>query len=180
MTLARSLLGVHTNERLPGEWERRVRSGRDELAWLPDEWLVLHSIPVGNNGSDIDHLVIGRAGVFSINTKHHKNASIWIASNVFMVNGQRQPYLRNSRHEAARASRLLSAACAMPVKVRGVIVVVNADSFKIKERPVDVEVLYRKELFQWLREQSWVLDRAAVERIFAAARRSSTWAHPIR
>ena len=68
----------------------------------------------------------------------------------------------------------------MPVKVRAVIVVVNADSFKIKERPVDVEVLYRRELFQWLREQSWVLDQAAVERIFKTARRSSMWSHPVK
>jgi hypothetical protein len=30
-------------------------------------------------------------GVFSLNTKHHKKAAIWVAGNVFMVNGQRQP-----------------------------------------------------------------------------------------
>ena len=116
--LARAL-GVHTSERAWRMGEKGEELVANELARLPDGWLVLHSIPVGDNGSDIDHLVIGPAGVFSINTKHHKNASIWVASNVFMVNGQRQPYLRNSRHEAARASRLLSVACAMPVKVRG-------------------------------------------------------------
>ena len=67
-------------------------------------------------------------------------------------------------------------ACRMPVDVRGVVVVVNAASFTIKEKPVDVQVLYRKQLRRWLQEQSWVLDEASVETIFEAARRSSTWA----
>jgi len=42
---------------------------------------VLDSIPVGDNGSDIRHLVIGPAGVFSLNTKHHFDASFWVAGN---------------------------------------------------------------------------------------------------
>jgi hypothetical protein len=56
----------------------------------------LHSIPIGNKGSDLDHLVIGPGGVFSLNAKHHLNASICIAGSVFTVNGQRTNYLRNS------------------------------------------------------------------------------------
>lgn len=32
------------------------------LAALGSEWRVFHSVPVGSNGSDIDHLVIGPAG----------------------------------------------------------------------------------------------------------------------
>ncbi len=39
------------------------------LARLGPEWTVLHSIPVGNGTSDIDHVVIGPGGVFTINTK---------------------------------------------------------------------------------------------------------------
>ena len=38
------------------------------LEKLSDEWRVLRSIPVGNKGTDIDHLVIGPGGVFSLNT----------------------------------------------------------------------------------------------------------------
>ncbi len=169
------VLGVHTDERAWRVGEKGEGLVANELAKLPDGWHVLHSIQVGDSGSDIDHLVIGRAGVFSLNTKHHRNASIWVAGNVFMVNGQRQPYLRNSRHEAERVARILSAACGMSVEARGVVVVVNADSFTIKEPPVDVEVLYRKQLLRWLQERSWMLDKASVERIFQAARRSSTW-----
>jgi hypothetical protein len=169
------VLGVHTTERAWRMGEKGEELVAKELARLPEGWHVLHSIRVGDSGADIDHLVIGRAGVFSLNTKHHRNASIWVARNVFMVNGQRQPYIRNSRHEAERVARILSRACGTRVDVHGVVVVVNADSFTIKEPPVDVKVLYRLQLRRWLREQSWVLDEASVERIFEAARRSSTW-----
>jgi hypothetical protein len=146
------------------------------LARLGAGWHVLHSIPVGDNGSDIDHLVIGPAGVFSLNAKHHVNASIWVAGDVFIVNGRRQPYVRNSRHEAQRVGRLLSAACKMPIEARGVIVVVNADSFTIQERPLCVDVLHRRQLCRWLQRQPVVLAATSVERMFEAARRSSTWA----
>lgn len=43
-----------------------------------------------------------------------------------MIIGQRQPYIRNSRHEAGRAARLLTAACGFPVAVTGVVVPVGA------------------------------------------------------
>ncbi len=175
MTWFARVLGVHTEEWAWRTGEKGEELVAKELARLPEGWHVLHSIRVGDSGADIDHLVIGRAGVFSLNTKHHRNASIWVARNVFMVNGQRQPYIRNSRHEAERVARILSRACGTRVDVRGVVVVVNTDSFTIKEPPVDVKVLSRLQLRRWLREQSWVLDEASVERIFEAARRSSTW-----
>ena len=94
------VFGVHTNERAWRMGEKGEELVAKELAQLPEGWHILHSIEVGKKGSDIDHLVIGRAGVYSLNTKHHRDASIWVAGNTFLVNGQRQPYLRNSRHDA--------------------------------------------------------------------------------
>jgi len=41
------------------------------LSKLGPEWTVLHAVPVGSGSSDIDHVVIGPAGVFTINTKNH-------------------------------------------------------------------------------------------------------------
>ncbi|MEV0525811.1 nuclease-related domain-containing protein [Streptomyces sp. NPDC050439] len=40
-------------------------------------WRVLHGVPKANGG-DIDHLLIGPGGVFSINTKNHDAASVWV------------------------------------------------------------------------------------------------------
>lgn len=69
-----------------------------------------------------------------------------MAGNTLIINGQRQPYLRNSRHEAGRASRLLSAACGFPVVASGVVVPVGADDLTIKSPPVDVHVVSRMAL----------------------------------
>lgn len=51
-----------------------------------------------------------------------------------MVNGQWQPYARNSRHEAERAARLLSRATAFNVPVMGVIVTVWAKEVTVTNR----------------------------------------------
>jgi hypothetical protein len=134
-TLAR-ILGVHTDERawrIGATGERKVAAQLDKL---PDGWHVLHSLPVGKRGADIDHLVIGPGGVFTINTKHHPDARIWVGGDTFLVNGHKQPYVRNSRHEAERASRLLTKAVGASVTVTGVIAVVGATGgFTVKSPP---------------------------------------------
>ena len=113
--------------------------------------------------------------MFSLNAKHHPGAVIWIRDNAFKVNGQQQPYIRNSRHEALRAGRYLTAACGFPVAVAGVVVPVGADDVTIKQPPADVFVVNRMALADWLRRRPVVLEDATVEAIFEAARRSTTW-----
>lgn len=126
-------------------------------------------------GSDIDHLIIGPGGVFTANAKNHPNGKVWVGGDTVMVNGQRQPYVRNSRHEASRASKLLSQACGFHVHVEGLIVLVNAIEWKVKTPPADVHVLARREIARWLLRHGDVLDQAAQTAIFDAARRSTTW-----
>jgi len=178
-TLFARLLGVHTDERAwrigaDGEEAVAVR-----LAKLGPEWRVLHAVPVGDRGSDIDHVVIGPAGVFTINPKHHPEASVWVGGNTFLVNGQRQPYVRNSCHEAQRASRLLTSACGFPVSVTGLIAVLGArEGFTVKEQPPggDVHVTTRREVDRWLRKRDpGVLLQEQVEAVHEVARRSTTW-----
>ena len=87
------------------------------LEKLPEGWTVLHAVPVGKGDSDIDHVVIGPGGVFTINTKNHAGQQAWVPGRTLLVNGQKQPHLRNAGHEAQRASRLLSAAAGFRVDV---------------------------------------------------------------
>jgi hypothetical protein len=147
------------------------------LAKKDPRWKFLHAIPIGENGSDIDHVVIGPGGVYTLNAKHHPRSSVWIGGNTFMVNGQKQPYIRNSRHEAARASRLLSDACGFPVPVVGMVVPVGANSLKVKEPPSDVKIVNRMALRDWFRKRPVVLSDEQVVTVFEVARRSTTW-HP--
>ena len=180
-TFVARVLGVHTDERawrIGADGEEKVAARLEKLATKDPRWKFLHAIPVGENGSDIDHLVVGPGGVFSLNAKHHPGARIWVRDNAFRVNGQQQPYVRNSRHEALRAGRYLTAACGFPVAVTGVVVPVGADDITIKQQPADVVVVNRMALTGWLRSRPVVLKDSTVEAVFEAARRSTTWRPP--
>jgi hypothetical protein len=178
-TFLARVLGVKTDERA---W--RIGADAEEavaarLAKLGDEWKVLHAIPVGENGSDIDHVVIGPAGVFTINTKHHPNAAIWVGGNTFMVDGAKVPYIRNSRFEARRTAKFLTTAMGgTTVTAVGLIAVMGAGGgFKVKSQPPDgdVVVLTRRGIATWLSKQTVMLTPAEVDAIYAVARRPDTW-----
>jgi len=172
-------LGVKTDERawrIGADAEKEVAA---RLRKLGDRWKVLHAVPVGENGSDIDHVVVGRGGVFTINTKHHPDASIWVGGNTFMVDGHRVPYVRNSRFEARRTAKFLTNGLGgLPVIATGVIAVMGArKGFTLKSQPPDgdVVVITRREVAKWLAERPAVLSDEQVEAIYAVARRSDTW-----
>ena len=55
------------------------------LATLPADWTVFHALPIGKKGADIDHVVIGPGGIFTINTKNHSGKAVWVAGHTLMV-----------------------------------------------------------------------------------------------
>lgn len=172
------LVGRRTPERdwrIGADGEELVAAQLVRLVQSDTRWRVLHAVRVGINGSDIDHVVMGPGGVFTLNTKHHPRASVWVGGDTFLVNGHRCSYVRNSRHEAARASRLLTAASGLRVGVQGVIVPVGARSVTIKTAPDRVFVVPRRGIAAWLLGRGRVLDDHAVSVISEAARRSTTW-----
>lgn len=152
----------------------RWTSDRDAL---PEGWHVLDSVAVGDRGT-IDHVVIGPAGVFTLNTKHHPGGRIWLAENAFMVDCHKTHYLRNSRFEARRASALLTAAAGCLVAVEPIIVVVGADITR-KADPDGVHVVYREALTRWLLKRPTRLTPETVDLVFAHARSSATWRQSI-
>ena len=177
-TFVTRLLRLHTDERawrIGADGEEKVAAQLARLVKKDPRWRVLHAVPVGKNGADIDHVVIGPAGVFTLNTKHHPGAKVWIAGGTFMVNGRKLPYLRNSRHEAARASKLLTAASGVTVEAKGVVVPVGVRSMSIRSAPEGAGAVHRRRLVSWLRRQPGVVDQTSVDRLFDAARRSTTW-----
>jgi len=94
-------------------WRRGVRGELEmarELAALGPEWMVLHSVRVGDRGSDIDHLVVGPPGVFPINSKRLVERDVRVSGDTFRVDGRREKYLRNSRLEGVRVEKVLRAA----------------------------------------------------------------------
>ncbi|WP_353814843.1 nuclease-related domain-containing protein [Agromyces sp. SYSU T00266] len=145
------------------------------LEALGPEWVVLHSVPVGTGSSDLDHVVIGRAGVFTINTKHHRGQTVWVGAKRILVNGQRTDHLRNAAFEAKRTAKLLSAAAGMPVEVTPIVAIVGANRMTVCERPHDVVVLREVELARWLRRRRAVLPPEQVAELAAVAAQPSAW-----
>ncbi|BAS12418.1 conserved hypothetical protein [Arthrobacter sp. Hiyo8] len=145
------------------------------LARLGPEWTVLHAVPVGAGTSDIDHVLIGPAGVYTVNTKNHSNQRIWVAGRTLMVAGTRQRYLPNAMHEAARAAKLLSAAAGLAVEVTGVLVFVEPKGITVRERPESITVLSDGQLLRWLNRRRPVLTPEQIARIVAVAALPGTW-----
>lgn len=170
---------VSTPTRGPGASARTGRRRSPpklaKVAKKDPRWRFLHAIPVGNRGSDIDHIIIGPGGVFTANAKNHPGAKIWVGGNTFMVNGVKQPYVRNARHEAQRAATILTDACGFPVLVEGLIVTVNASDIVVKTQPESVSVTPRMQVARWLLRHGDILTPETIDAIYDVARRSTTW-----
>lgn len=145
------------------------------LEALGTGWVVLHSVPVGTGSSDLDHVVVGPAGVFTINSKHHRGQTVWVGAKRILVNGQRTDHLRNAAFEAKRTAKLLSAAAGTPVVVRPIIAIVGAKRLTVRERPTDVVVLRETDLVRWLRRRPVVLTPELVQHVAAVAARPGAW-----
>lgn len=173
-TVAR-LLGVRTDEyswRVGCAGEEMVGG---ELAHLEPGWTVLHAVPVGTRGADIDHVVIGPPGVFTINTKRHPDAKVWVGQWAVNVNRAKTDYLRSSRTEARRAGELLTAACGWPVPVQPVIAFVDIAEFTVKQQPDDVHVTTLRQLVDWLQRQPPKLHPIALGQLQEYAADRLTW-----
>lgn len=168
------LLGAPRAERDYGVGADGEEEVGRRLAKLGPGWHVLHAVPVGTKGSDIDHVVIGPPGVFTLNTKNHHRSKVWVADRSIRVNGQPTDYLRNSRFEAKRASELLAAVCGVPVDVHPLVVVMDAE-LTIKAQPPDVTVVGRKRIVKWLSSRPPILGVDQVEVIYGFVRRDTTW-----
>lgn len=158
------------------EGEEAVGSRLNRL--IKDGWFVLHSVPVGNEGSDIDHVVIGEGGVYTINTKNHPGKKIWVAPHQIRVDGIVEPYLRNSTFEGKRASHLLSAEVGWEVPVKPVLVFLTGTFFPnvvVKKMPDDVMILDRTDIPKALLRAQKRLTREQALQVYEAARRSTTW-----
>ena len=146
---------------------------RLEQLW-PEGWRVLHAVPVGSNGADIDHLLIGPAGVFCINTKNHSRGKVWIGDRMIMVNGAKTDYLRNSRFEGRRVSKTLTNATGWRIDAQPALVFL-AREYTMHSRPADVHVVGRREVPAWFRRRPATISDEAVAHIYDMARRSTTW-----
>jgi hypothetical protein len=145
-----------------------------ELALLDERWRVLHAVPIGHEGSDIDHVVIGPAGVFTINTKHHRGKRLDVRGDAVFIGPTYKRYVPNARHEADRARAALTADLPTPCPVTPVTCTVGA-TLRHRESTTGVWVVEDHRLIASLTAQHTVLSPAQVDWLYDRARRSSTW-----
>lgn len=145
------------------------------LARLGPEFVVLHAVPVGKGTTDIDHVVIGPPGVFTLNTKNHGGKKIWAAGKTLMINGTKVGHIHNSAYEGKRAAELLSTAAGRPMEVTALLVVVGALEVTTKDKAEGVEVLESARLLRWLARRPRLLSAQEIAHISALAARPEVW-----
>ncbi|MGW6023721.1 nuclease-related domain-containing protein [Streptomyces sp. NPDC055099] len=157
-------MGLAGERRVGGELQRLSRYG----------WRVLHSVPLPRD-VDIDHLLIGPGGVFSINTKRHFGKTVWVGDEMAKVNhGPPQPYARKSKAEAGRVQAVLRRYTDIPVHVQPVIVFVGVTELTKAATQFTVRV-YREREVSALGPLSGVLDARQIDELYAVARHRRAW-----
>jgi len=130
------------------------------LAELPLEWTIFHALPAGDHGTEIDHLVVGPAGIFAIQTKRHRGRAVRVAGRTVVVDGVRLPYVRRAEVEASRVTSLLRERMLLRASVRPVVVVVDAKRITVLQKPAHVKVISADDLRPWLLTRPHLLDPA--------------------
>jgi len=144
-----------------------------EFGRLGDDWTVLHAVPLSSSTSEVDHLVIGPGGVFTVTTRNLSGQRVLVVGGTLRVNGGPTEHIRDARDEAERAAKALDKVLGDVVEVRPVIVIVDPAS--TSRRPSSVAVLESGELSAWLLGRPQVYSDGVVARIAAAAESQETW-----
>ena len=162
-------------ERVVGR--RLARLGRDG-------WDVLRAVGV-HGGDEVEHLVVGPPGVFTVSTLHHGGARIRVGRDIVWVDDAIREYLRNARIEAATVARRLGEALAAgpgltpgdesAVRVTPVLAFVGAAGIDTHDGHPDVLVVAGERLDAELRDCRGELSLPERDRIVAAAHRVGLW-----
>ncbi len=173
------LLDVKTDERawrVGADGEETIGAKLEKLT--KRGWHVLHSVPIGTRGSDIDHLLIGPGGVWTINTKNHPGKKITVSKRTVYVDGFSQSYIRNSEFEADRVRALLTSKLGWEPFVKSAIVFMTGTlvpNVTIKTPPERVVILDRMDVPMVFKRSTGQLTDDQITAVYEVARCASTW-----
>ncbi len=145
----------------------------DALENLGLTWDVLHDLPL--DGSVVDHLLIGRAGVFTVRAANHGRSDVVVDGANLLVAGESRDDIPRAATEAAEVSRLLSAAAGKAIRVRPMLVIVDPQRLTIKSPTPEVRVISSSELEGILATAASTLTGEEVAHISDVADLESTW-----
>jgi hypothetical protein len=152
---------------------RQGAAGEDRtavaLAHLEHEgWLVFHDRRLGARGPNVDHLIVGPGGIFSINTKN-LSRDVWVAPRTILVGGYPRDFLPRATEEGLAVAQRLDA----PVVP---VIAVFCPKMTIKQMPADVAVIPGEWLVDWLQSRAPLMSRRQVLAIAAKIDDPATWA----
>jgi hypothetical protein len=155
----------------------RGGSVRGRLERLTQEgWHVVHAVPLGRQGTVVEHLLIGPGGIFSITSHAHPGVLIRIHDRTIDVDGRPVPYLRDARLEATRVQGVLRSAVGSELSVRAVLVLQGIVEMRTDAQPEDALVVARHDIPGVFRRFPGRLEPARVDAVAAIARQRTTWA----
>jgi hypothetical protein len=147
------------------------------LTALGPEWFVRHAVPIGAGTKDVDHLVIGPGGVFSINTKHRSGASIWVGDFALRVNNIDDHYASQSKRDGADVAKRLTSKAGFPVAVIPTLAFFDPKS--ISDHGTDGKRQFfavdAMRLVGWLVSRPRVFSETELALVAIAAEEPTTW-----
>lgn len=164
------------------DWQRFGRRGhaadavRAKLCSLESgETRVLEAVPAGPTRHEIDHVVIGPAGIFTVALYEERGREMRVSGYGMTVDGESVPYLRQAKLAAEQVARALTDGLDFDVPVRGCAVLLTGShkpQVTYDTRPIGVSLLTKSDVPRWFERQPVALTTEQVEALFAAARRS--------
>jgi hypothetical protein len=149
------------------------------LASLPADWTVFHAVPIGKNDTDIDHILVGPGGIFTINTQHHWGKRIWVGARTVTVGGHKRAYLPAAEHEAERVTTVLRERMPLVAPVQPVLALVDAKQISFRDKPAQVKVIDARGLLSWLQRLQPVLTDDEIAEAVVILDSPATWReHP--
>ncbi|TFC17944.1 NERD domain-containing protein [Cryobacterium algoritolerans] len=150
------------------------------LETLPPEWIVFHAIPIAGRNSDIDHLVVGPGGIFTITSMCHvgatrHSADVWVGKRIMLVAGRKVSHLRDSECEAERVTHLVRERMPLLTPVQPVIALVDPKRLTIADKPEQVKVIDAQDLRRWLVKLHPVLSAGEVQEVSDLVDSPNTW-----
>jgi hypothetical protein len=153
------------------EGEERVAA---ELTKLGEGWAVIHDLTIGRKGANLDHLAIGPAGVFALNTKN-LTGKLTVYEHAILQNGHKTAFVPAALREIRTVQQRLSAAAGREVRAWGVLVVLGCE-VEVRKPLANLTLVRARSLPRWLRKlPGGVLSPGEVLELERLARTPSTW-----
>ncbi|WP_146843394.1 nuclease-related domain-containing protein [Cellulomonas composti] len=159
------------------ERTQRGASLRKRLERLYAEgWHVVHDVPLGRQGSVLEHLLIGPGGIYTVAERRHPGSLVRVHGRNLTVDGAATGYLHAARMEAQRVQGLLLAAGCAEVRVRSILVVQAELETDGVPDPDGTLVVTRTLLPAAVRAMPAALEPDRIAALANVARQRVTWA----